>query len=200
MSRYTGPRWKLSRRLGISLLGTGRELQKRPYPPGQHGRNQRRKISEFGTQLQEKQKLRLMYGLTERQFRNLFKRAGKMKGVYGENMMILLERRLDNLVFRLGLAASRAQARQLVVHGHVTVNGRKLNIPSYAVEVNDKISLREKSRKLGVVAEAIENSPQYPEYLTFDKKELAGCLNRLPERSELPSEINEQLIVEFYSR
>ncbi|MEN9406570.1 MAG: hypothetical protein RLZ12_854 [Bacillota bacterium] len=200
MSRYTGPRWKLSRRLGISLLGTGRELQKRPYPPGQHGRNQRRKISEFGTQLQEKQKLRLMYGLTERQFRNLFKRAGKMKGVYGENMMILLERRLDNLVFRLGLAASRAQARQLVVHGHVTVNGRKLNIPSYAVEVNDKISLREKSRKLGVVAEAIENSPQYPEYLTFDKKELAGCLSRLPERSELPSEINEQLIVEFYSR
>ena len=121
MARYTGPSWKLSRRLGISLTGTGKELEKRPYAPGQHGPNQRRKISEYGLQLQEKQKLRHMYGITERQFRSMFDRAGKLKGVHGENFMILLESRLDNLVYRLGLARTRRQARQLVNHGHITV-------------------------------------------------------------------------------
>src|SRR5690606_35345138 len=125
MARYTGPKYKLSRRLGISLSGTGKEL-KRPYPPGQHGRTQRRKLSGYGIQLQEKQKLRHMYGLTERQFRNLFRRASRMPGVVGENFMTLLESRLDNLVYRLGFARSRAAARQLVNHGHVTVNGRKV--------------------------------------------------------------------------
>ena len=144
MSRYTGPKFKLSRRLGISLSGTGKEL-KRPYPPGQHGPGQRRKISGYGEQLKEKQKLRHMYGLSEKQFRNLFNKASKMKGIAGENFMILLESRLDNLVYRLGWANSRAGARQLVAHGHITVNGKKVDIPSYQVSPGDVIGLREKA-------------------------------------------------------
>ncbi|GGE19743.1 30S ribosomal protein S4 [Marinithermofilum abyssi] len=199
MARYTGPRWKLSRRLGISLSGTGKEL-KRPYAPGQHGPNQRRKLSEYGLQLQEKQKLRFMYGLNEKQFRSLFERAGKMKGVHGENFMKLLESRLDNLVYRLGFARTRAQARQLVVHGHITVNGKKLDRPSYLVQVGDVIGLREKSRNLTVVKEALEERSYLPEYLSFDENKLEGTYTRLPERDELPAEINERQIVEFYSR
>src|SRR6185295_3289358 len=144
-SRYTGSTWKLSRRLGISLSGTGKELEKRPYAPGQHGPNQRKKLSEYGLQLQEKQKLRYMYGLNERQFRNLFNKAGKMKGIHGENFMILLESRLDNLVYRLGLARTRKQARQLVNHGHVLVDGRRVDIPSYTVTPGQTIGLRERS-------------------------------------------------------
>jgi small subunit ribosomal protein S4 len=200
MARYTGPVWKKSRRLGISLTGTGKELDKRPYAPGQHGANQRRKLSEYGLQLQEKQKLRFMYGLNERQFRTLFNRAGKMKGVHGENFMTLLETRLDNLVYRLGLARTRRQARQLVNHGHITVDGGRVDIPSYLVKPGQVIGLREKSRNLDIVKEAIEVTNFVPEYLTFDADKLEGTFNRLPERSELPSEISEQLIVEFYSR
>ncbi|MFS0673096.1 30S ribosomal protein S4 [Ornithinibacillus sp. 179-J 7C1 HS] len=200
MARYTGPVWKKSRRLGISLTGTGKELDKRPYAPGQHGANQRRKLSEYGLQLQEKQKLRFMYGLNERQFRTLFDKAGKMKGVHGENFMILLESRLDNLVYRLGLARTRRQARQLVNHGHVTVDGSRVDIPSFLVKPGQVIGLREKSRNLDIVKEAIEVTNFVPEYLTFDADKLEGTFNRLPERSELPSEITEQLIVEFYSR
>jgi small subunit ribosomal protein S4 len=200
MARYTGPEWKKSRRLGISLTGTGKELDKRPYAPGQHGANQRRKLSEYGIQLQEKQKLRFMYGLNERQFRTLFNKAGKMKGVHGENFMTLLETRLDNLVYRLGLARTRRQARQLVNHGHVTVNGSRVDIPSYLVKPGQTIGLREKSRNLDIVKEAIEVNNFVPDYLTFDADKLEGTFNRLPERSELPSEISEQLIVEFYSR
>lgn len=200
MARYTGPRWKLSRRLGISLSGTGKELAKRPYAPGQHGPGQRKKLSEYGMQLQEKQKLRLMYGLNEKQFRNLFERAGKMKGIVGENFMKLLESRLDNLVYRLGLARTRAQARQLVVHGHITLNGKKVDRPAYQVQVGDVIGLREKSRNLAVVKEALEDRTYLPEYLSFDESKMEGTLNRLPERSELPAEINETMIVEFYSR
>jgi small subunit ribosomal protein S4 len=199
MARYTGPRWKLSRRLGISLSGTGKEL-KRPYPPGQHGPGQRRKLSQYGLQLQEKQKLRLMYGLNEKQFRNLFDRAGKMQGVHGENFMKLLESRLDNLVYRLGFARTRAQARQLVVHGHITVNGKKVDRPSYQVQVGDVIGLREKSRNLQVVKEALEDRQFLPEYLEFDESKMEDTYKRLPERSELPAEINERMIVEFYSR
>ncbi|MGR9049051.1 30S ribosomal protein S4 [Halobacillus faecis] len=200
MARYTGPTWKKSRRYGISLSGTGKELEKRPYAPGQHGPNQRKKLSEFGLQLQEKQKLRFMYGLTERQFRRLFEEAGNMKGIHGENFMLLLESRLDNLVYRLGLARTRNQARQLVTHGHVTVDGGRVDIPSYRVAPGQVISLREKSQKLNVVEEAIEVNNFVPEYLTFDEDKREGTYTRFPERSELPSEINEALIVEFYSR
>lgn len=200
MARYTGPTWKLSRRLGISLSGTGKELARRPYAPGQHGPNQRKKLSEYGIQLQEKQKLRLMYGMNEKQFKNLFVRSGKIKGIHGENFMKLLESRLDNIVFRLGLARTRAQARQLVVHGHITVNGKKLDRPAYQVALGDVISLREKSRNLTIVKEALEDRSFTPEYVSFDSNKLEGTFTRLPDRSELPAEINETLIVEFYSR
>ncbi|HHY08830.1 MAG TPA: 30S ribosomal protein S4 [Corynebacteriales bacterium] len=199
MSRYTGPTWKISRRLGFSLSETGKELRKRPYPPGQHGQG-RRKLSNYGLQLQEKQKLRFLYGLSERQFRNLFREAEKMPGITGENFMILLESRLDNLVFRLGFARSRAGARQLVVHGHVTVNGKKTDIPSYRVQVGDVISLREKSRSLKVVQEALEVRPNVPEYLSYDENAMAGEYIRLPRRDELNPDINEAEIVEFYSK
>ncbi|RLL47840.1 30S ribosomal protein S4 [Oceanobacillus piezotolerans] len=200
MSRYTGSVWKKSRRLGISLTGTGKELDKRPYAPGQHGPNQRKKMSEYGMQLQEKQKLRFMFGLNERQFRNLFNKAGKMKGIHGENFMVLLESRLDNLVYRLGLARTRRQARQLVNHGHITVDGGRVDIPSYSVKPGQVIAVREKSQKLDIIKEAIEVNNFVPEYLTFDENKLEGTYTRLPERSELPAEINEALIVEFYSR
>ncbi|WP_456273731.1 30S ribosomal protein S4 [Bacillus sp. AK031] len=200
MARYTGPSWKLSRRLGISLSGTGKELEKRPYAPGQHGPNQRKKISEYGLQLQEKQKLRHMYGVTERQFRNLFDRAGKMQGKHGENFMALLEARLDNVVYRLGLARTRRQARQLVNHGHVTVDGSRVDIPSYRLQAGQTIGVREKSRNLNIVKEALEVNSFVPDFLTFDADKLEGSFIRLPERSELPAEINEALIVEFYSR
>ncbi|WP_077357759.1 30S ribosomal protein S4 [Virgibacillus halodenitrificans] len=200
MARYTGSVWKKSRRLGISLTGTGKELDKRPYAPGQHGPNQRKKITEYGLQMQEKQKLRFMYGLTERQFRNLFNIAGKMKGIHGENFMILLDSRLDNIVYRLGLARTRRQARQLVNHGHVLVDGSRVDIPSYRLKPGQAVSLREKSKNLDIVKEAIEVNNFIPEYLTFDADKMEGTLVRFPERSELPAEINEALIVEFYSR
>ncbi|ADU31505.1 30S ribosomal protein S4 [Evansella cellulosilytica] len=200
MARYTGPSWKLSRRLGISLSGTGKELQKRPYGPGEHGPNQRKKMSEYGLQLQEKQKLRHMYGMNERQFRKLFDQAGKIQGIHGENFMILLESRLDNLVYRLGLARTRRQARQLVNHGHVTVDGGRVDIASYRVKPGQVIGLREKSRNLDAVKNAVEVNDFVPAYLDFNADALEGTFTRLPERSELPAEITEQLIVEFYSR
>jgi small subunit ribosomal protein S4 len=200
MARYTGPSWKLSRRLGISLSGTGKELEKRPYAPGQHGPNQRKKLSEYGLQLQEKQKLRHMYGVNERQFRNLFVKAGKLSGIHGENFMILLESRLDNVVYRLGLARTRRAARQLVNHGHIMVDGSRVDIPSYRVLPGQTISVREKSRNLDVIKEAIDVTNFIPDYLTFDADKLEGTFTRLPERSELPAEINEAFIVEFYSR
>ena len=200
MARYTGPSWKLSRRLGISLSDTGKELDKRPYAPGQHGPNQRKKLSEYGLQLQEKQKLRHMYGVNERQFRNLFDKAGKLAGKHGENFMVLLESRLDNVVYRLGLARTRRAARQLVNHGHILVDGSRVDIPSYRLTAGQTITLREKSRNLDVVKEAIEVNNFVPDFLTFDADKLEGTFTRLPERSELPAEINEALIVEFYSR
>lgn len=200
MSKFTGSVWKKSRRLGISLTGTGKELDRRPYPPGQHGPNQRKKISEYGMQQQEKQKLRFMYGLNERQFKNTFNIAGKMKGVHGENFMILLESRLDNIVYRLGLARTRSQARQMVNHGHVTVDDKRVDIPSYRLKPGQVIGLRERSRNLDLVEEAIEVNNFVPEYLTFDEDKKEGTYSRYPERSELPAEINEALIVEFYSR
>jgi small subunit ribosomal protein S4 len=200
MARYTGPTWKISRRLGISLSGTGKELQKRPYAPGQHGPNQRKKLSEYGLQLQEKQKLRHMYGVNERQFRRIFNDAGKMAGIHGENFMILLESRLDNLVYRMGLARTRRAARQLVNHGHITVDGQRVDIPSYRVKPGQVIGVREKSRNLQVIKESLESNDFVPAYVTFDADKLEGTYSRFPERSELPAEITEALIVEFYSR
>ena len=186
MSRYTGPKFKLSRRLGISLSGTGKEL-KRAFPPGQHGPGQRRKISGYGIQLQEKQKLRHMYGMNEKQFRNLFDKASKQKGIAGENFMILLESRLDNLVYRLGFANSRAGSRQLVSHGHVTVNGKKVDIASYTVSIGDVIGLRERSRAMKSIKEAVEGRHHLPDYIEFNEAKLwKASIVRLPDRGELP--------------
>ena len=200
MARYTGPKFKLSRRLGISLSGTGKELSKRPFPPGQHGPGQKKKLSGYGVQLQEKQKLRLMYGLNEKQFRNLFDKASNMKGISGENFMFLLESRLDNLVYRMGLSNSRAGARQLVAHGHVLVNGKKVDIPSYLVSPGDVIGLRERSRNLDAIKNAMANRAYLPNYIEFNEAAMEGRFIRLPERSELSQDIDEKQIVEFYSR
>ncbi|WP_017814666.1 MULTISPECIES: 30S ribosomal protein S4 [Paenibacillus] len=199
MARYTGPKFKLSRRVGISLSGTGKEL-KRPFPPGQHGPNQRRKMSNYGMQLQEKQKLRFMYGLGEKQFATLFERAQKLPGIAGENFMFLLESRLDNLVYRIGFANSRPGARQLVAHGHVTVNGKKVDIASYSVKPGDVIGLREKSRGLTSVKEALENRTHLVAYVEFNEGAVEGKFIRLPERSELTQDIDERQIVEWYNR
>ncbi|MFD1471482.1 30S ribosomal protein S4 [Companilactobacillus mishanensis] len=200
MSRYTGPRWKLSRRLGLSLSGTGKELARRNYAPGQHGQNQRRKISEYGSQLREKQKLRFMYDVNERQFRNLFLRAGKLDGIHGVNLMVLLEERLDNMVYRLGLASSRPQARQLVNHGHITVDGKRVDIPSYEVQIGQKISLRDKSKDLQIVKDSLENVVGRPGFVNYDENTMTGSLVRLPERDELEPNIDESLIVEYYNQ
>lgn len=199
MARYTGPKFKLSRRVGISLSGTGKEL-KRPFPPGQHGPNQRRKMSNYGMQLQEKQKLRFMYGLGEKQFATLFNRAQKQPGIAGENFMFLLESRLDNLVYRIGFANSRPGARQLVSHGHITVNGKKVDIASYSVKPGDVIGLRERSRGLSSVKEAIENRTHLPAYVEFNEAAVEGKFIRLPERAELSQDIDERQIVEWYNR
>lgn len=201
MSRYTGPSWKVSRRLGISLSGTGKELARRPYAPGQHGQNNRRKLSEYGLQLREKQKLRMTYGLSERQFANLFVKAGKIReGKHGDNFMILLERRLDNVVYRLGLATTRRQARQLVNHGHITVDGKRVDIPSYEVKPGQVISLRERSKNLQVVKDALEAVVGRVPFVSFDENKMEGSLVRLPEREELDANIDEALVVEYYNK
>ena len=201
MSRYTGPSWKQARRLGLSLTGTGKELARRNYVPGQHGPNNRSKLSEYGLQLAEKQKLRFTYGVGEKQFRNLFVQATKIKGgILGFNFMLLLERRLDNVVYRLGLATTRRQARQLVNHGHVTVNGKRVDIPSFQVQVGDVVGVREKSRNLTIIKESLESLYGRPEFVTFDEEKLEGSLNRLPLRDELTSDIDESFIVEYYNK
>ena len=201
MSRYTGPSWRVSRRLGMSLSGTGKELARRNYAPGDHGNDRRGRLSEYGMQLREKQKLRYMYGMTERQFRNLFKRAGKIKeGTHGTNFMILLERRLDNMVYRLGLATTRRQARQLVNHGHITLDGKRVDIPSFEVKVGQVISVRDKSKNLDVIKNAVEAVVARPSYVEFDADKLEGKLVRLPEREDMNADIDEALIVEFYNK
>ena len=199
MARYTGPSWKISRRLGFSILENGKELNKRPFPPGQHGQG-RKKVSEYGKQLQEKQKLRFAYGMTEKQFRRTFDRAGKMSGKQGENFMMLLESRLDNVVYRLGLAQTRRQARQLVNHGHITVDGGRVDIPSYHITPGQKISFREKSRNLDVVKGSLESTVSRLPFVEFDENSMTGTLVRLPERSEIWADIAENLIVEYYNR
>ena len=200
MSRYTGSTYRKSRRVGFSILENGKELAKRPYAPGQHGNERRRKLSDYGTQLQEKQKVRFMYGINEKQFRKIFDDAGKLKGVHGENLLRLLESRLDNLVYRLGFASTRKGARQLVNHGHITVNGIKVNIPSYRCKPGDVIAIKEQSKTHPAVLASLEGTNNRVEFVTFDDKKLSGTYVRFPERSELNADINESLIVEFYNR
>ena len=201
MSRYTGPKFRVSRRLGVSLSGTGKEIARRNYAPGDHGAGRRAKISDYGMQLAEKQKLRFTYGVGEKQFRNLFVQATKVKeGTVGFNFMLLLERRLDNVVYRLGLATTRRQARQFVNHGHILVDGKRVDIPSYRVEVGQVISVREKSLKVPAILEAVEATLGRPAFVSFDAEKLEGSLTRLPERDEINPEINEALVVEFYNK
>jgi small subunit ribosomal protein S4 len=200
MARYTGPVYKKSRRLGFSILENGKVLAKRPYAPGAHGNDKRRKSSEYGIQLAEKQKIRLMYGLNEKQFHKLFEKAQNMKGTAGHNLLNLLESRLDNLVYRLGLAKTRRAARQVVNHGHISVNGVKVDIPSYQVKVGDVIAVRENSLEHGAIKEAVEACTSRPAFVDFDKNKMSGTYLRLPDRSELNQEVNETLIVEFYNR
>ena len=200
MARYTGPAFKKSRRLGFSTLENGKDIAKRPYAPGQHGTDRRKKLSEYGIQLQEKQKVRFMYGLNEKQFHKLFEKAQKMHGIAGENFLILLESRLDNLVYRMGLANTRRGARQIVNHGHILVNGKKVNIPSYSCKPGDVISVKENSVGHKAITEALQRTITRPQFVTFDDKKLTGTYVRFPDRSELNQDINEALIVEFYNR
>ena len=199
MARYTGPVWKKSRRLGFSVLENGKELAKRPYAPGQHGQG-RHKMTEYGLQLAEKQKVRHMYGLNEKQFHNTYNKATKMEGVQGANFLFLLESRLDNIVYRMGFAATRRQSRQLVNPGHILLNGKKNNIPSTVVKPGDTVSVKERSLQLDVIKNALEAQTATLGFVEVDADKRTGKYLRLPERSELNQEINEQLIVEYYNR
>ncbi len=199
MSRYTGPSWKISRRLGYSISETGKELKKRPYAPGQHGQR-RSKVSDYGTQLHEKQKVRFTYGVSEKQFRKTFNESAKLQGKHGENFLRILESRLDNVIYRLGLAKTRSQARQLVNHGHFLVDGKKVDIPSYRMVPGQKVQLRETSKGLKVVTEALEAQYATVDFVSYDSETGVGTFVRYPERNEILPEINEQLIVEFYNR
>ena len=200
MARYTGPMYKKSRRFGFSILEGGKELAKRPYAPGDHGQDRRKKLSNYGIQLQEKQKVKFMYGLSEKQLHKLFEKALKMKGVNGENLLKLLESRLDNLVYRIGFATTRKGARQLVNHGHITVNGKKVDIPSYQVKPGDVIGLRERDKELAIIKASLEALNSRVDFVTFDEKKMEGTFVRLPERSELNADIDEALIIEYYNR
>lgn len=200
MARYTGPSFKKGRRVGFSISETGKEIAKKPYGPGQHGQARKKKPSEYGIQLTEKQKVRFMYGLNEKQFRKTFDKAGKMKGVHGENFLKLLESRLDNIVYRMGLANTRRAARQLVNHGHILVNSKKVDIPSYIVKPGDMVAVKEKAMNHPVVKSSLEKIAKRLDFVTFDEKKMEGTYVRLPERTELNPEIKEAMIVEFYNR
>ena len=200
MSRYTGSSYKQARRTGFSLLENGKELARRPYGPGQHGNDRKRRQSTYGEQLKEKNKVRFMYGLNERQFHKTFVEAGKLSGVHGTNFLILLESRLDNLVYRLGFAPTRRAARQLVNHGHILVDGKKVDIPSFRVKVGSVISVKEASLDHPVINECMNMDINIPSFVTVDKTKKSGTYVRYPEREELNSEINEALIVEYYNR
>ena len=200
MARYTGPSYKQARRVGFSITETGKELARRPYGPGQHGADRKGKSSDYGTQLKEKQKLRFMYGVNERQFHKTFLEAEKMQGIHGTNFLRLLESRLDNLVYRIGFATTRRAARQLVNHGHVTVNGKKVDIPSYRVKVGDVIAMKEDDKNLKVVAEALSKVTKRVEFINYDENKMEATYVRMPERNELNADINEALIVEFYNK
>ena len=195
MARYTGSTNRVSRRLGFSTLENGKELAKRPYAPGQHGNKRAKKLSNYGVQLQEKQKLRFMYGLSEKQFEATFKRAGKMQGVHGDNLFKLLESRLDNLVYRLGFSTTRRGARQLVNHGHITVNGKKVDIPSYTCKPGDVIAVKDNAKDMSIIKSSLEALLKRVEFVTYDENKMAGTYVRYPERSELNADINESLII-----
>ena len=200
MARYIGPSTKIARKFGEPIFGTDKDFEKRNFPPGQHGlASKRKKKSEYGTQLKEKQKVKYTYGLLERQFRNLYEKASRMKGQKGENLIFLLESRLDNIVYRLGIAPTRAAARQLVTHCHIKLNGEVCNIPSAIVKPGDVISVRERSRSLEVITRSVASASRYS-WLEFDPKTLTGKYLNVPVREEIPETINEQLIVELYSK
>ena len=200
MARYRGPKQKIARRFKEPIFGPSTALERKPYPPGQHGRSRRRRESEYSVQLKEKQKVKYTYGLLERQFRNLFDRASRQKGVTGENLLKLLEMRLDNTVFRLGFARTRRQARQLVNHGHITVNGGVLDIPSAHLRAGDIVAVRPKSRKLEVIQEAAGRSRRQFPWLEVNRERLEGKMLDAPNREDIPENVNEQLIVELYSK
>jgi small subunit ribosomal protein S4 len=202
MARYTGPRVRISRRFGVPIFGPTKYLERRNYGPGVHGPKSRRKTTEYGQGLIEKQKLRYYYGLMERQFRGVYEKALRRRGVTGEQMLQILETRLDNIVFHLGFANTRAAARQMVCHGHVTVNGRKASIPSFAVKVNDVVSVKNNSvsRQLATKGLEVAVSRAVPDWLSLNKEEVKGTVMRIPTRDEIQPIANEQAIVEFYSR
>jgi len=202
MARYKGPRVRISRRFGIPIFGPSKYLERRNYPPGVHGPKSRRKLTDYGMGLVEKQKLRYYYGLLERQFRGVYEKALKRRGVTGEQMLQILETRLDNVVFHLGFGTTRAAARQMVAHGHITVNGRKVSIPSYALKVNDVIVAKNNtvSRQMATKALELSTSRAVPDWLSLSKDEFKGVVMRIPTRDEINPIANEQAVVEFYSR
>ena len=201
MARYTGPRTRIARKFGEAIFGADKVFSKKNYPPGQHGNSRKRKTSEYGIQLREKQKAKYTYGVLEKQFRNLFEKASRSKGITGEVLLQLLEGRLDNMVYRLGMAPTRAAARQLVSHRHITVDGSVVNIPSYSVKPGQVIGVREKSKSMEVIADALSgfNHSKYP-WIEWDQSSMSGKLLHLPERTDIPENIKEQLIVELYSK
>jgi small subunit ribosomal protein S4 len=202
MARYTGPRVRISRRFGVPIFGPSKYLERRNYGPGMHGPKSRRKTTDYGLGLLEKQKLRYYYGLLERQFRGVYERALRRRGVTGEQMLQILETRLDNVVYHLGFANTRAAARQLVGHGHVKVNGRKVSIPSFALRVNDAVEIRDNSRSRQMASKNLESSTSraVPDWLSLNKDAFKGVVMRIPTRAEIQPIANEQAVVEFYSR
>lgn len=201
MARYTGPKTKIARKFGEPIYGPDKYFEKKNYPPGMHGvAKRRKKMSEYGIQLQEKQKAKYTYGILEKQFRNLFDKASKKKGITGTVLLQLIESRLDNVVYRLGIAPTRSAARQLVSHCHIVVNGEVLNIPSYLVQVGDIVGVREKSKSLEVITNSVEGRGNRFSWLEWDAAKMAGKFMNYPEREDIPENINEQLIVELYSK
>ena len=201
MARYTGPKTKIARKFGEPIFGADKSFEKRNYPPGQHGNNRRRgKKSEYAIQLMEKQKAKFTYGILEKQFRIIFDRASRSKGVTGEVLLQLCESRLDNLVYRFGIAPTRSAARQVVSHRHITVNGNIVNIPSYTVKAGDVIGVREKSKSLTAITHSLERNSSVYEWLSWNGATLQGTLVSVPQRLQIPENIKEQLIVELYSK
>ena len=201
MARYTGPKTKIARKFGEPIFGEDKSFEKKKYPPGQHGNNRRRgKKSEYAIQLMEKQKAKYTYGILERQFRNIFEKANRSKGVTGEALLQLCESRLDNLVFRLGIASTRRGARQLVSHRHITVDGEICNIPSRTIKVGEKIGVREKSKSISYIEDSLSNSSSVYEWISWNSDLMEGTLVNIPERDQIPENIKEQLIVELYSK